>query len=138
MDINNVPQENISTYANNKKAIYARDVDGSVKIVASTGWNAEEVVTKQALQDLKDSEKDAYYKVKAGIKSTLYFHMYAERMDLQILSDVTGFFQWTIKRDFEPKTFAKISKKRLSAYAEALGKSPDELKHIEGYHYDSK
>ena len=127
MDINNVPQDNSSTYSNNKKAIYASDENGSVQVVGSTGWEAEEIVTKQALKDLLQSALDAYEEVKNGNKSTLYFHMYDIRMDLQVLADSTGFFKWTIKKDFNPNTFQKIKQKRLNIYAEAMGKSTNEL-----------
>ncbi len=127
MDINNVPQDNSSTYSNNKKAIYASDENGSVQVVGSTGWEAEEIVTKQALEDLLQSALDAYEEVKNGNKSTLYFHMYDIRMDLQVLADSTGFFKWTIKKDFNPNTFQKIKQKRLNIYAEAMGKSTNEL-----------
>jgi len=33
MDASSVPQDDSSTYAKNKKAIYAKDEDGSVKVV---------------------------------------------------------------------------------------------------------
>ncbi len=128
MDINSVPQDNSSTYANNKKAIYAADKDGKVKVVGSTGWNAEETVTVQALTDLQESAKEAYLLVQKGEKSPLYYHMYDVRMDLQLLSETTGFFKWTIKRDFEPNIFEKINKKRLSVYADVMGKLIEEIK----------
>ena len=131
MDINSVPQDDSSTYSNNKKAIYARGEDGSVNVVGSSGWNAEETVTKQALEDLLDSAAEAYAEVLNGDKSPLYYYMYAIRMDLQVLADSTGFFKWTIKKDFDPKKFANISEKRLAVYADAMGKSMDELKVLE-------
>jgi hypothetical protein len=130
MDIHSVPQDNSSTYANNKKAIYAKDENGNVKVVGSSGWEAEELVTKQALNELLEMTKEAYAEVKSGTKSPLYYHMYAMRMDLQILSDATGFFKWSIKRDFQPKIFAKIKPKRLAIYAEVMDKSLEELKSL--------
>jgi hypothetical protein len=131
MDINSVPQDDSSTYANNKKAIYARDEDGSVKVVGSSGWSVEETVTKQALRDLEERAALAYAEVKRGLKSPLYHHMYSIRMDLQVLADSTGFFKWTISKDFKPEVFAKISEKRLAVYAEAMGKTSEELKVLE-------
>lgn len=136
MDIKNVPQDDSSTYAKNKKAIYARDEDGSVKVVGSTGWSAEETVTKQALEDLLEHEKEAYFEVKSGLKSPLYYYMYSIRMDLQVLSESTGFFKWTISRDFKPEIFAKISKKRLAVYAEAMGIKSEKLKLLEEKNYE--
>ncbi len=121
MDINAVPQDDSSTYSNNKKAIYARDEEGNVSVVGSSGWEAEETVTKQALSDLQEHATEAYDEVKRGLKSPLYFHMYNIRMDLQVLADSTGFFKWTIKKDFDPKKFVNISAKRLAVYADAMG-----------------
>ena len=138
MDSNQVPQDNSSTYANNKKAIYAKDKDGSVKVVGSTGWEVEEIATKQALDDLEYNAQKAYCEVKKGLKSPLYFHMYSTRMDLQILADVSGFFQWSIKRDFRPEVFAKIKDKRLCVYAEVLGKTKEELKVLQERDYECK
>ncbi|SFV62599.1 FIG00653968: hypothetical protein [hydrothermal vent metagenome] len=128
MDINSVPQDDSSTYAKNKKAIYAADENGNVSVVASSGWEVEEAATKQALSDLEESAKDAYTLVKNGKMSPLYFHMYAVRMDLQVLSESSGFFKWTIKKDFNPDIFTKIKEKRLLVYADAMGKSIQELK----------
>jgi len=128
MDVNSVPQDDSSTYAKHKKAIYAADNEGNVGVVASSGWEVEEAATKQALHDLEDSAKEAYELVKSGEMSPLYFHMYDVRMDLQVLSESTGFFKWTIKKDFDVAKFAKIKAKRLAVYAEAMGKTEEELK----------
>ncbi len=138
MDIKSVPQDDSSTYANNKKAIYAKDENGEVKVVGSSGWEAEETVTKQALHDLEQSAKDAYCEVKKGLKSPLYYHMFAVRMDLQVLADSTGFFKWTIKRDFNPKRYKNINENRLAVYAEAMGRTIEELKKLEELDYGCK
>ena len=130
MDVNDVPQDNSSTYSQNKKAIYATDAQGRVSIVGSSGWDAEETVTKQALDDLQNLAKDAYFAVKNEEKSPLYFHMYAQRMDVQVLSEATGFFKWTIQRDFIPQIFKKISQKRVLVYADALGKTTSQLQSL--------
>lgn len=136
MDINSVPQDNSSVFEGGKKAIYAKDVDGKVKVVGSSGWEAEETVTMQAVYDLQDKAKEAYCEVKKGLKSPLYYYMYASRMDLQVLADSTGFFKWTINRDFDPKRYQKISPKRLAVYADAIGKSTEELKVLEELDYE--
>ncbi len=135
MDFNSVPQDDSSTYAKNKRAIYATDADGKVTVVSSSGWKAEEIVTVQVLQDLKDSAYEAYKEVKRGEKSPLFYYMYALRMDLKLLAESTGFYMWTIKKDFNPDTFAKIKDKRLEIYADALGKSKEELKILEEFDY---
>ncbi len=127
MKSQDVPQDNISTYASHKKAIYATDDDGRYDIVASTGWSVEEEATKQALLELERQTQDALLRAIDGEVSALYYHMYSKRMDLQVLAESTGFFKWTIRRDFEPKRFQNIKKSRLAQYADALGLSSSEL-----------
>ncbi len=130
MDLKSVPQDESSTYAKMHKTIYAHDEDGKMQTATSTGWSVEETVTRQALDDIDENTKEALEAVLSGEKSTLFYHMYEARMDLVILAQSTGFFQWTIKKDFNPKTFEVISEKRLLAYCDALGKTPQELKEL--------
>jgi hypothetical protein len=53
-------------------------------------------------------------------------------MDLQLLSDYTGFWKFTIKRHMKPGVFKNLSEKKLSKYAKAFDISIDELKHFKG------
>lgn len=130
MRLENVPQDDSSTYAKMKKTIYAKNSDGKMQGISSTGWEVEETVTRQALDDIEEHIKEAFLEVKNGKKSTLYFHMYKQKMDLTILSQSTGFFKWTIKRDFDPKIFAKIKQNRLEEYCDVLGLEFDEIKEL--------
>ena len=130
MYINSVPQDNSETYANMKKAIYAKNEKGKMQTVGSTGWDVEEIATKAALEDIEKSIHDAYEEVRAGRKSPLYYHMYDARMDLLVLAQSTGFFQWTIKRHFKPEIFEKLSEQKLLEYCDVLGKTADEIKTI--------
>ena len=128
MDIDNVPQDNISTYAKNKKAIYAIDDNGEYRIIASSGWNVEGEATQQALDALKNQAREAHGAVEAGMMSPLYYHMYAQRMDVVVLAQSVGTFQWRIKRHLKPKTFNKLSGEWLIRYADALGLDADVIK----------
>ena len=128
MDINSVPQDNSETYASMKKAIYAMDEDGKMQTVGSSGWDVEEIATKAALDDIQKSIHNAYEEVKAGKKSPLYYHMYDARMDLLVLAQSTGFFQWMIKRHFRPEVFQNLKEKKLLEYGDVLGKTLNELK----------
>ncbi len=127
MDTKNVPQQNVSTYSGNKKAIYATGKDGQYTIIASSGWSVEAEVTKQALHELERLTDVAYQQVKANKRSPLFYHMYNRRMDLQTLAQSSGFFQWRIKRHFNPAIFKKLTDKTLARYSETLGISLDEL-----------
>ncbi len=130
MEIENVPQDNSSTYGEMKKAIYAKRSDGKIKSIGSSGWDVEEVVTKQAIYELEENAKEAYKEVKSGKKSPLYYYMYELRMDLAVLAQSTRFFKWSIKRDFKPEVFKKIGEKRLSVYCDVMGKTIQEIKEL--------
>jgi len=130
MKIDHVPQDDILTYAGMEKVIYATDKDGHYDTVASTGWSIEEEVTRQALFELKRLTDTAYDEAIKGEVSPLFYHMYANRMDIQILSQTTGLFQWRIKRHFRPETFAKLNDQLLARYGDALGLSIEELKSL--------
>ena len=127
MKAQNVPQDESSTYAKMKKTIYAKNSDGKMQGVSSSGWEVEETVTRQALDDIQEHIKEAYEEVKSGKKSTLYYYMFAKKMDLLLLAQATGFFQWTIKKDFNPKQFTKIKQTRLEEYCDVLGVSKKEI-----------
>jgi hypothetical protein len=127
MESSKVPQQNISTYANNKKAIYATGGDGKYTRVASSGWEVEEAATKLALAEFERQAALARKEVAAGRAAPLYYHMYARRMDLQTLAQATGFFKWRIKRHFKPSVFASLRPVLLARYAEALGISRQAL-----------
>lgn len=127
MKHNTVPQDKITTYGGNKKAMYATDDQGNYTLVASSGWEVEETATMQAVQELQRLTEEAHTQVQRGSKSPLFFHMYAQRMDPQVLAESTGIFKWRIKRHFRPKTFQKLSAAMLARYADALGISTDTL-----------
>ena len=125
-----VPQENNKTLAGNKKAVYATANDGQYNTIASDGWEVEEIVTSQAVEEFERLANDALVKAQNKETSSLEYHMFNNRMDLALLSQSTGFFQWTIKRDFRVEKFATMSEKRAFTYAEVMGISIDELRNI--------
>jgi len=125
-----VPQEKNQTLEGNRKALYAIDEDGKYTTVASDGWSAEEIVTTQAVEEFERLANDALKRAKDGKCSMLEYYMYKNRMDLSLLSQTTGFFKWSIKRDFKISNFNKMSDKRASIYADVLGMELDEFKEV--------
>ncbi len=126
-----VPQEGNSTLAGHRKAVYARGGDGKLHIVQSAGWEVEETVTRQAVEDLNRLAEDARQRVIAGQTSVLEYHMHKARMDVPLLSQVTGLWQWRIRRHFRPNIFAGLSAGLLQRYGEAMGLSVEQLKKAE-------
>jgi hypothetical protein len=130
MDVNDVPQEGNRTMGGHRRAMYARDKDGRIVIVPSRGGEVDETVTLQALERIKDMTEEARVRVLAGKSSPLEYWMYAQRLDLPQLSQVTGMWQWRIRRHFRPEKFAKLSKKILENYAWVMGITVDQLKKL--------
>ena len=128
---NEVPQEGNSTLSGHRKAVYARGTDGKMRIVQSAGWEVEEIVTRQAVDDLIRLAEDAKQRVLSGQTSSLEFHMHRKRMDVLLLAQVTGLWQWRVRRHLRPKVFARLSPALLARYAEALGMSVDALKKVD-------
>ena len=130
MDMQNVPQEGNRTLGGHKKAVYARDAGGHIVAVASRGWEVEEIVTGQALEQLQSLTEAARQNVLNNRSSPLEYWMYARRMDLHLLAQTTGIWRWRIRRHFRPEIFSRLSPRVLARYAEALGLTVQELQHL--------
>jgi hypothetical protein len=116
-----VPQEGNASLAGHRKAVYAVAEDGKLQIVASRGWEAEEIVTRQAVEDLERRAQAARARVLAGETSPLEYHMYRARMDVTLLSQCTGLWGWRVRRHFRPRVFERLPLRLRRRYAEALG-----------------
>jgi hypothetical protein len=126
-----VPQEGNTTLGGHRKALYARGDDGKLRAVQSAGWEVEEIVTRQAVDDLLRLTEDARQRVQAGLTSPLEYHMHRLRMDVALLSQVTGLWQWRIRRHFRPAVFARLKPALLARYGDAMGLSAEQLGRIE-------
>lgn len=123
-----VPQDAVAHFGSGRKAMYALDRDGHYVTVASSGWEVEAVVTGDAVAEYARLAAEARARVERGESSPLEFHMYDRRMDPPVLAQTAGVWQWRLRRHLRPEGFARLSAKRLQAYADALGMSPEDLK----------
>jgi hypothetical protein len=128
MDVDAVPQEGNRTLGGHRKVVYAKDTDGSIVIVPSRGGEVDEAVTMQAVERMNTLAEDAKARALAGKTAPLEYWMWAKRMDLPLLSQATGFWQWRIRRHFRPEKFASLPQKMLQRYADALGLSIEQLR----------
>jgi hypothetical protein len=127
-----VPQQTGRVLAGHRKAVYAQGADGRLHVVPSSGWEAEEIVTLQAVDELQRLAANALQRARQGVVSPLEFHMYHARMDLDLLAQTTGFWRWRIRRHFRPAVFARLSDAVLMRYAAALGIDVARLRSVEG------
>ena len=122
-----VPQEGNATLGGLRKAMYAVGDDGKLRVVPSRGWEVEEIVTRQAVEDLEKRAMEARARVLSGESSPLEYHMYRARMDVELLSQTTGLWRWRVRRHLKPKAFARMPPALKRRYAEALGISVEAL-----------
>ncbi len=132
MRVDQVPQDKSKTYAGHKKLLYACGDNGRYTGVQSSGWEIEEVATSDAVEEYERLAQEALAEVLAGRKSPLYYHMYHCRMDPPLLSQMSGYWRWRVRRHFQPKHFARLPDAVLQRYAEAMDISVEELKSYPG------
>lgn len=130
MNVSDVPQEGNRTLGNLRKALYAKDANGRMVLVASKGSEVDETVTLQAVERLQAFADDARKRCLAGQTAPLEVWMWALRMDLPLLSQITGIWQWRIRRHLRPRIFARLSPELLQRYAQALGLRAEQLQQL--------
>jgi len=118
-----VPQEGNATLAGHRKAVYAVGEDGKLRIIPSRGWEVEEVVTRQAVEDLERRAREA--------RSPLEYHMYRARMDIAMLAGAAGIWRWRLRRHLRPQVFARLPLRLRRRYAEALGIAVEALARVD-------
>lgn len=126
-----VPQDGNPTLAGQRKAVYALADDGKLRLVPSLGWEVEEIVTRQAVEELERRAGEARARALAGEASPLEYHMYRARMDLALLSQATGLWRWRVRRHFKPNVYARLGLALKARYAEALGIPVEALDRVE-------
>ena len=130
MDVRDVPQDGNATLGGHRKAMYARGADGRIVAVESAGWEAEEIVTLQAVDVFQHYAEAAHARALAGHSSPLEYWMYARRMDLATFAQSCGLWRWRIRRHFRPDVFATLGPALLKRYGDALGMAPEALKSL--------
>lgn len=138
MKKNDVPQDHVSTYAGQQKLFYAVDEQGEYTGVKSSGWEVESEATRDAIREIEASCRAAWQRAREGEASPLEFHMLHCRMDLPMLAQTAGIFQWRIKRHFHPGRFKKLKPAVLDKYSEALGLNRDALQSVPDHYPDAE
>jgi len=121
MKISDVPQDEIITLRGEKKALYALDDQGRYTRAATSGWEAEEIVLHQVIDDFEQKARQAASRVRSNETSPIEYFMYKKWMDPLTLAQVMGLYRWQVKRHFRPGVFTKLSDKRLAEYARIFG-----------------
>ncbi len=114
-----VPQDNNPTYRGyGTKVMYAVDDTGAYTTIQSSGWEAEEVVLRDVVDDFKARAADAKQRVLAGRASPIEYFMHARLMDLPALAYGVGMWRWRVKRHLTYNGFKRLRQKTLRRYAD--------------------
>lgn len=125
-----IPQQPHHLYEGETKAIYALNENGKLEIAQTSGWEVETDVLQQAIDEIDRLTEEALIRVRKGESSPLEYHMYAQRMDLPMLSQAVGRFKWQVKKHLKPQHFNKLNAQQLKLYASVLGIDSKTLQEI--------
>ncbi|MGO1691910.1 MAG: hypothetical protein ACTHY7_02710 [Marinobacter sp.] len=128
MKLDEVPQDESQSFEGQKKRLYARDANGEYTTALSSGWEAEDVVLDQAVEEYNRFAREARERANLRLCSVLEYHMYAHRMDVTILAQATGFFRWQVRRHLKPAIFKGLAPHKLRRYEEALQMTAEQLR----------
>lgn len=130
MKISEVPQDEIKTLQGVKKALYAVDDRGHYTRATTSGWEAEEIVLHQVIDDFEEKARQTASRVRNNETSPIEYYMYKKWMDPLTLAQVMGLYRWQVKRHFKPAVFRKLDDETLAEYARIFQISIDALKNF--------
>ena len=132
MKVKEVPQDDIKTFKGfGTKAMYAVDENGQYTRIPTSGWEMEEVVLRDVVDDFAKLADEAKSRVINGETSPIEFYMNKYFMDLPALAAGMGLAKWRVKRHFSPNVFNKLNEKMLQRYADFFNIELAQLKQIE-------
>lgn len=125
-----VPQDMSSLGKITKEVCYATDETGKYTTELSDGWDVKITALDVAWNDITARVEQAKQQVLNNETSPILFFMEKALMDISILADYTGFWQWQIKRHLKPDVFKNLSDNKLQRYAEVFNVSIADLKNM--------
>ncbi len=132
MKISEVPQDAIKTMQGVKKALYALDERGEYRRTTTRGWEAEEIVLSQVIDDFAAKAREAAARLRAGEASPVEYFMNKKWMDLATLAQAMGLYRWQVRRHCRPAVFRRLGQETLAEYARLFGISVERLKTFPG------
>jgi hypothetical protein len=131
MKVKEIPQDDIKTFRGfGTKALYAVDENGQYIRASTSGWEVEEVVLRDVVDDFAKLAEHAKTKVFRGEASPIEYYMNKNYMDLPALARGMGLAKWRVKRHFNPSVFNKLNQKMLQRYADFFNIDVHTLKNM--------
>ncbi len=131
MKVKEIPHDDIKTLKGfGTKAMYAVDENGQYTKIPTSGWEVEEVVLRDVIDDFAKLAEQTKTRVFSGDTSPIEYYMNKNYMDLPALARGMGLAKWRVKRHFKPNVFNKLNQKMLKSYADFFNIDVDTLKNI--------
>ncbi len=131
MKVKEIPHDDIKTLKGfGTKAMYAVDENGQYTKIPTSGWEVEEVVLRDVIDDFAKLAEQTKTRVFSGDTSPIEYYMNKYYMDLPALARGMGLAKWRVKRHFNPNVFNKLNQKMLKSYADFFNIDVDTLKNI--------
>jgi len=125
-----VPQDMSALGKITKEVCYATDETGKYTTQLSDGWNVKITALDKAWEEIDARVKTAREQVLNGAASPLLFFMEKGLMDVKLLAEYTGFWQWQVKRHLKADIFKSLSEKKLQKYAEVFNVTVNDLQNM--------
>lgn len=122
-----VPQDISALGKITNEVCYATDETGKYTTQLSKGWDVKITALDKAWEEIDERVNNAKQKVLNGQASPLLFFMEKGLMDIKLLAEYTGFWQWQVKRHLQVNVFKGLSEKKLQKYAAVFNVSIADL-----------
>jgi AraC-like DNA-binding protein len=132
MKISEVPQDDVKALRGERKALYAVDEHGRYTQTSTRGWEVEEIVLQQVIDDFEEQARRSAVRVRRGETSPIEYFMHKRWMDPLTLAQAMGLYRWQVRRHFRPEVFRKLKEKTLMEYARILRVSVDTVRSFRG------
>lgn len=126
-----VPQDDSQTYGGHKKLLYAVGENGHYQEAQSSGWQVESYATQMAVDDMQLQTEEMARRVRKGEVAPLAYYMLKRRLDIPTMAQMTGFFQWQVKRHMKPAVFKKLTDKKLQRYCQIMAISIESIRRLD-------
>ncbi|MFO7760467.1 MAG: hypothetical protein ACQES8_06505 [Thermodesulfobacteriota bacterium] len=106
---------------------YAVNAGGGYELTPSKGWDAVNVVNRQAWEVIEKESAEARDKVEKGQSSPLLYYMIVNQMDAALLARYCGLSRWRVKLHLKPVFFNKLKPGILQRYAAVFSVTTEQL-----------
>ena len=132
MKLSEVPQDDVRTLQGERKALYALDDQGHYIQTTTKGWEVEEIVLHEVIDDFEEKARDVALRVRQRETSPVEYFMFKRWMDPLTLARAIGLYRWQVRRHFRPAVFRKLKKETLREYARIFRVSIETLQNFQG------